>query len=99
MKATVSFTNGTATREYESIQEAATELLAEYPGGVICDAGGFAHDADDTDDTYDVRSGRAGMVWASEEESVNDDGAGAVAEISAGIWDDQERRIVWRQER
>lgn len=81
MKATVSFTNGSTEREYDSIQEAAKALLAEYPDGVIYDAGGFNHDADDSDGSYDVRSGRAALCWESEEESVNDDGAYAVAEI------------------
>ena len=81
MKCTVRFTDGQSEREYDSIQAAARALLGEYPDGVIYDAGGFDRDPDDADITYDVRDGRAGLVWATEAESRNDDGANAVAAI------------------
>ena len=88
LRCTVAYTDGRPTREYDSVREAATALLTEYPDGVIYDAGGFAHDADDEDTSYDVRSGRIALVWDSEAASVNDDGARAVAEIG--------RRLDWQ---
>ena len=88
MTCKVTYTNGDAAQNYDSIQAATTALLAQYPDGVIYDAGGFPHDADDEDAAYDVRTGRAGLAWECEERSVNDDGAHAVAEIIATntIW-------------
>ena len=83
----VTYTNGQPAVEYDSVREAATALLAEYPDGVIYDAGGFEHDADDEDASYDLRSGRIALVWDSEAASVNDDGARAVAEIVGGQHD------------
>lgn len=82
MKCTVTYTNGQPARSgFDSIQQAAAALLAEYPEGVIYDAGGFACDEESADSSYDIRSGRAGLAWASEEDSANDDGAKAVAAI------------------
>jgi hypothetical protein len=81
-KCTVTYRNGDAACEYDSIQQAASALLDEFPGGVIYDAGGWDHDEDDGDENYDVRSGRAALVWESEANSANDNGAKAVAEIS-----------------
>ena len=78
----VTFTNGNPAREYDTIQAAAAALLREWPDGVIYDAGGFSHTADDADGTYDVRSGRVALMWANEEASTNDDGSHAVVEIA-----------------
>jgi hypothetical protein len=77
----VSYSDGQQDTEYASIQSAATALLAQYPDGVVYDAGGWDQDEDSLDDAYDVRSGIAALVWASEAESINDDGAHAVASI------------------
>lgn len=77
----VEYTNGDQPREYDSIQAAAVALLAEYPDGVIYDAGGFSHDADNADSMYDVRSGRIALAWACDADSAGDPGAGAIAEI------------------
>lgn len=79
----VNYTNGKAGQEFETIQEAAKSLLSEYPDGVIYDAGGFEQSEYSLDSEYDVRNERAALVWASEEDSVNDDGAKAVASINA----------------
>jgi hypothetical protein len=73
--------NGDPSTEYDTNQAAVTALSMEYPYGVCYDAGGFPRDADDTDHTYDVRSGRVALYWLCEAESVQDDGANAVAEI------------------
>jgi hypothetical protein len=81
---TVTYSDGQAPREFDSIQAAAAALLAEYPYGTIIDAGGFDHDADDADDAYDVRSGRAALVWETYQASMDDDGANAVAQICVG---------------
>lgn len=81
MTCIVSYTDGQLPIEYPSIQAAVAALLAEYPEGVVFDALGREHDADDEDFTYDVAHGRAALVWATEAESVNDPGANAVAEI------------------
>ena len=75
------FSNGT-TEEHETVQGAAVSILAAYPDAVIYDAGGFDRDPDDSIGYYDIRSGRVALIWASEEESVNDDGAHSVAEIT-----------------
>jgi hypothetical protein len=84
MKCTVTYTQDLAALEFDSIQSAATALLAEFPDGVIYDAGGFDRDEDDSDASYDIRSGRAALVWASAEESTDDGGSRAVAEITVG---------------
>ncbi len=81
MRCTVTYTSGQSAQEFDSIQAAAKALLAEYPAGVIYDAGGWDQDEDSSDAAYDVRGTRAGLVWASESDSVNDDGAKAVAAI------------------
>lgn len=91
MKCKVTYPNGQAPKEYDSVQEAATALLAEYPEGVIYDAGGFVRDADDTDAAYDIRSGRIALIWGNEAASVNDDGARAVAEIEERLTESGQR--------
>ena len=80
MECTVRFADGT-TEDFATIQAAAASLLESYPEGVIYDAGGDDHDADDTDGRYEIRNGRAAMAWACEADSANDDGAKSIAEI------------------
>ena len=78
---TVSYNNGRPDVAYDSIQEAVTALLTEYPDGVCYDAGGWSHDADDDDSAYGVRNGRVGLVWPTEAAAVDDAGAAAAASI------------------
>ena len=80
MECTVRFANGT-TEDFATIQAAAASLLESYPDGVIYDAGGDDHDADDADRSYEIRNGRAAMAWACEDDAANDDGAKSIAEI------------------
>ena len=82
MTITVNYTNGDASKQYPTIQAAATALLKEFPQGVIYDAGGGDQDEDSSDAAYDVRDGRAALAWDSEAASINDDGAKAVASIN-----------------
>jgi hypothetical protein len=77
----IRYANGT-TEEHETVQGAAASALAVYPDAVIYDAGGFDRDPDDSIGYYDIRSGRVALIWATEEESVNDDGAHSIAEIT-----------------
>ncbi len=81
MNCTAKYSNG-RSENYDSLQEAMTAILVQYPDGYAVDAGGFAVDADTEDDSYDVSGGRAAMVWASEEDSENDPGVNAVATLN-----------------
>jgi hypothetical protein len=81
MNCTVKYSNG-RSEDYDTLQEAMTAVLAQYPDGYAVDAGGFEVDADTEDDGYDVRGRRAAMVWASEEEAENDPGVNAVATLN-----------------
>jgi hypothetical protein len=80
MECTVRFSNG-ITEDFATIQAAAASLLESYPDGVIYDAGGDDHDADDSDGRYEIRNCRAALVWTCEADSADDDGARSVAEI------------------
>lgn len=64
----VSYTNG-RSESYESYDAAVEALTTEYPDAEI------GHDGDLSD------GGDRTLVWESEEDSVNDDGAKAVASI------------------
>lgn len=81
MNCTLNSNNG-QSEDYDTLQEAMTAILAQYPDGYAVDAGGFNVDADTADNSYDVRGRRAAMVWASEAESENDPGVNAVATLS-----------------
>ena len=82
MKVKVNYTNGSPSAVHDSIQEAVETILSHYPDGVIYDAGGFERASYSPDSAYDVRNGRAALVWRNEAESVNDDGARAIASIN-----------------
>jgi hypothetical protein len=83
MAITLTFTNGAPDQTFDSIQDAARAAEDQYPGCVVYDAGGFKrHSYFAVDSNYDVRDGRAALIWRNEAESVNDDGARAVASIN-----------------
>jgi hypothetical protein len=77
----VSMTLDHQEAEYASIQDAVKAFLAEYPEGVIYDAGGFERTSADADADYDVRNDRVAMLWAAKADAVNDDGLHAVGTI------------------
>lgn len=66
----VRYSNGREVRGIESYDAAQAEVRSNYPDAAI------GHDGD-----LSERSGERTLCWASEEESVNDDGARAVASI------------------
>lgn len=82
MNCTVRYSNGEQEENYDTIQQATASLLARWPDGVVCDAGGFEVNEYTDDLNYDIRSGRIALVWPDEATSINDDGALAVASIN-----------------
>jgi hypothetical protein len=81
MKAQITYTNGSAPEEFDTIQAAVGALVREYPEGVIIDAGGFERDEYTPDEVYDVRGDRAVSFFKSEEDSKKDFAAIASVEV------------------
>lgn len=66
-------TNGTTTD--------LNTLRDEHPDLVVYDASGFELDPDDMDCWSAPIHGRIALIWACEEDSVDDDGSNAIAEV------------------
>lgn len=82
MKYRIDYSNGSKSETFDSIADAVESLQERYPDSVVYDAGGHERASYSPDSAYDVRNGRAALVWRNEAESVNDDGARAVASIN-----------------
>lgn len=67
----IHYSNGRVERDIETYEAAVNRLRAEYPDAEIGHSGDLADFGDRT------------LCWASEEDSVDDDGARAVASIHA----------------
>lgn len=78
---TLKYTSG-ESHEFKSIQAAAQAVLGRHEDAVIYDAGNFPQSGESKDSAYEVRNGRAALIWHSEAESENDDGANAFASIN-----------------
>lgn len=70
---TINYSNGSKSTGLESYEAAKAEVLAEYPEAEI------GHDGDL--DGFGSRT----LCWASEEDSIDDDGARAVATIRVEV--------------
>jgi hypothetical protein len=77
MEVRVTFTNSERAQEHDSIAEAFTALRERWPDLYAVGDGGW--EADET--TEDI--GERILVWETEDESTDDDGARAVASIKA----------------
>lgn len=74
----IRYASGTTT-SHTSIRAALESVSEHYPGCYMVDAGGS--EITDMVGRCDIRSGRVVLVWGSEQESQDDDGSRAIAEI------------------
>ena len=66
---TVQFSDGSTSEMYDTYDEAVDAMEARYPDGEIGHSGDLSDGGDRT------------IIWETEEDSINDDGAHAVASI------------------